>query len=138
MPGDPEETISIPIVGDTTPEIDETFRVTLTGPTNAELPADGATEVASVIGTIESDDAPILNIVNTNTNNGVIEGGDATFEVTLYGEVTGAVSATWVTDDGTAMANTTTPSEGDYVAETAGTLNFTDADRTESIIGNNQ
>ena len=34
-------------------------------------------------GIIISDDGPMLNIVNTNTNGALAEGGNATFEVTL-------------------------------------------------------
>ena len=82
-------TISIDTVPDDATEIDETFSVSVTLPFGSNAQIGGR---SSAIGTIVSDDDPILNIVNTNANNGAIEGSDATFEVRLYGEVTGTVS----------------------------------------------
>jgi CSLREA domain-containing protein len=50
-PGTTTQTVSVPIVGDTQAEPDETFTVKLTGPTNATIGRDQAT------GTIVNDDA---------------------------------------------------------------------------------
>lgn len=49
-PGETTKTISVPILGDTVPEPDETFTVTLSNPTNATL---GTTQA---IGVIQNDD----------------------------------------------------------------------------------
>ena len=73
-----------------------------------------------------SDDSAILNIVNTNEDGEVDEGDDATFEIRLFGEVTGTVSVDWATDDGTA----TQPS--DYTTA-SGTANLSAIDRAETI-----
>lgn len=49
-PGETEQTISVPVVGDTSIEQDETFTVTLSGPANATL------GTATATGTIRNDD----------------------------------------------------------------------------------
>ena len=55
-------TISIPIEGDIENEPDETFRVTLSKPATANLPAEDASVSATAIGTILNDDAPTLAV----------------------------------------------------------------------------
>ena len=44
-PGETEVAISVPVLGDTTPEADETFTVTLSSPSNAELGQTAATGI---------------------------------------------------------------------------------------------
>ena len=120
-------TFSITTIADATAEVDETFEVTLSFPNDANATAGTKT---TATGTIVSDDAPILSIVNTNTDNAVTEGGDATFDVILFGRPTEDVSVDWATADGTA----TQPN--DYTAVTATTLNFAMAsnDKRKPII----
>ena len=96
-------------------EIDETFNVELSLPVDANAVA-GDKMIAT--GLIVSDDDPILNIVNTNPNGAVAEGGDATFEVTLAGQSPGIVTVLWSTADGSATKGE------DYTAK-SGTLVFT-------------
>ena len=55
-PGQTSQTIIVPIVGDTTPELDETFFVNLRNHVNAALTRSGA------IGTIVNDDANPLSL----------------------------------------------------------------------------
>ena len=64
-------------------------------------------------GTIVSDDNPVLNIVNTNTDGEIEEGGVATFMVTLAGQTTGDVTVQWATMNGSAI------STEDYIAGTS-------------------
>ena len=85
---------------DTTPEADETFEVALSFPTDANATAGSKT---TATGIIVSDDDPVLNIVNTNTDGEVEEGGAATFEVTLAGATTGDVTVQWDTANGSAV-----------------------------------
>ena len=84
---------------DRTAETDETFQVELSFPADANATAGTKT---TATGIIVSDDAPVLNIVNTNTDGEVDEGDDATFEVTLAGQITGNVTVQWDTANGTA------------------------------------
>ena len=95
-----KESFSITTKADELTEIDETFTVELSLPVDANATA-GAKMTAT--GVIVSDDAPILNIVNTNPNGAVAEGGDATFEVTLAGQTAGIVTVLWATGDGSAV-----------------------------------
>ena len=104
-------------------EIDETFNVELSLPVDANAVA-GVKMIAT--GLIVSDDDPILNIVNTNPNGAVAEGGDATFEVTLAGQSPGIVTVLWSTADGSATVGE------DYTAK-SGTLVFTGNENKELI-----
>ena len=62
-PGETRQTISVPIVEEeATNEPDETFRITLTSVTNALLPAEGTALSATAIGTIQTDDDPVVFI----------------------------------------------------------------------------
>ena len=94
--------ISVATIQDRNREIDEDFTITLNDPTDSTIVTLGTR--AKATGIIVSDDGPILNIVNTNTDGAVTEGGDATFEVTLYGRFPGRnVNIIWSTENGTAI-----------------------------------
>jgi glucose/arabinose dehydrogenase len=108
------QTISVPILGDTTVEPDEAFTVTLSGPVGATL-ADG-----SATGTLTNDDAaplPTLSIADVSvtepTSNTAV-----TFTVTLSAPSAQTVSVAWAT------ANLTATAGQDYTAA-SGTLTFT-------------
>ncbi|WP_354636243.1 Calx-beta domain-containing protein [Planktothricoides raciborskii] len=111
-PGETEKTITVPIIGDTEVEPDETFKVTLSNPTGATL-AD-----SEAIGTITNDDANGLSITdvqlpegNSGNPNGFV------FQVTLPQPSTETVTVNYATADGTATAGE------DYQAN-SGTLTF--------------
>ena len=109
---------------DRTAEVDETFQVELSFPADANATAGTKT---TAIGIIVSDDDPVLNIVNTNTDDEIInEGEEVTFEVTLAGQINGNVTVLWSTADGTA----TQPH--DYTMA-SGLLTFTDEVRNVPI-----
>ena len=119
-------TISVATIQDRTAEIDEDFTITLNEPANTTIVTLGTRTKAT--GTIISDDAAIVNIVNTNTNGAVTEGGDATFEVTLYGRFPGNFSAIWTVLNGTAVR------PNDYTeAIGLGTINFRSNERSGTI-----
>jgi hypothetical protein len=100
-------TISVPLVGDTAPELDETLLVTLTSPTNATLAENQAT------GTILDDDnLSIGDVALVEGHSGL---SHAVFSVALAIPLAQEVRLDYATVNGTASAGT------DYLS-TNGTL----------------
>jgi chitinase len=99
--GETTKTIGVTVKGDTLDEDDETFTVSLSGPTNATI-ADG-----SGLGTITDEDASPSVSVNDVT---VVEGNTgtttATFTMTLSAASGRSVGVDWTTNAGTAAAGT--------------------------------
>ena len=97
-PGDTEMTVSVPVLGDLTPEADETFTVTLSAPVNAEL------ERATATGLIVNDDTALASIADARAEEG--DGGvaDLDFTVTLSTASEIEVTVAYATADGTANA----------------------------------
>ena len=115
------QTISVPVSGDTLPEANETFTVTLSTPVNATI------QVAQAIGTILDDDTlPVLSIGNVSVTEGNSGSTNAVFTVTLSPASTSTVSVSYTTANGTATAGT------DYTAK-SGTLTFTAGVTTQTI-----
>jgi Ca2+-binding RTX toxin-like protein len=89
------KTISVNVVGDTAYEQDETFTVTLSGPTNATIGTSGAT------GTIRNDDSapqpPTLSIAATGASKAEGKSGTTpfTFTVTRTGDTSVSTSVNW-------------------------------------------
>ena len=108
-------TLTVPIVGDTAIEGDETFWVDLSAPGGA------AVEDGQGRGTIRDDDAPppvpTLSVGDVSVNEGQVGTGAAVFNVALSVASAQAVTLSYATSNGTAQA----PS--DYTA-TAGALTF--------------
>ena len=121
-PGDTTQTISVPIIGDTDDESDETFFVNLSNPANAEI------QDSQAIGTIiDNDGLPTLTISNQTVlegNNGPV---NAIFDVTLSPASAVIVTVDYVTVDDTAVAGS------DYTA-VAGTLTFAIGETSQQII----
>jgi hypothetical protein len=109
-----QKTLTVPILGDTAVEPDETFFVNLSNARNATI------SDSQGVGTIVNDDAPpaVLSIADAPP---VIEGNSGTtsasFTVTRSGTTSTTVTVSYATADGTAAA------PGDYQA-TSGTLTF--------------
>ncbi|HEX8710071.1 MAG TPA: Calx-beta domain-containing protein, partial [Pyrinomonadaceae bacterium] len=105
-PGETVKTISVTINGDTTIEPDETFSVTLSGATNATLPA------APGQGTITNDDVAVdLSITKTDTPDPVNAGENITYTLTVTNNsATAAAQSVTVSDQ--IPANTTLVSVG--------------------------
>jgi hypothetical protein len=110
-PGTTAGTVSVPIIGDTVVEPNETFFVNLSAPVNATI-ADG-----QGLGTILNDDGVTISIGDATVTEGDTGTVNAVFTVTLSAPGTGNVTVDYATADGTATAGS------DYVA-TSGTLVF--------------
>jgi Ca2+-binding RTX toxin-like protein len=97
--GSPSGTISIPIVGDTTDEFDESFTLSLTAPTNATI-LDGL-----AIGTILDDDPlPTISIDDPSIAEGDVGFSLLTFTITLSTISGKDVTVLATTADDTAQA----------------------------------
>ena len=104
-------TIAVPTANDTIDEADETFRLTLSSPTNATL-AD-----ATATGTITDDDDATLSVNDVSGS----EGGTLTFTVTLSVASEDTVGVTWTASAGGASDTADT---GDLAGTLTGTLSF--------------
>ena len=94
-------TIAVPIVDDALDEVDETFRMRLSGARHATLAGGGATLAAT--GTILDDDEPAVSIVADAA--AVQEGQAARFTVTRTGHATEPLTVTVeVTETGSVIA----------------------------------
>jgi hypothetical protein len=120
-PGDTSKTFAVTVNGDLVAELDEAFRVTLSGPSNATLGRAGG------IGTIVDDE--LLAVVDIDEPT-IMEGqsGTATlgFSVTLSHQASFPVTVDWSTSPGTATDGV------DYVGD-SGTVTFLAYDTTETI-----
>ncbi|ODU00866.1 MAG: hypothetical protein ABS79_02645 [Planctomycetes bacterium SCN 63-9] len=122
-PGVTTQTISVPIIGDTVIEPNESFRVVLSTPTNATF-ADG-----DATGTIVNDDSVSVPAITINDAS-VAEGNSGTktlaFTVALSSAATTAVTVAYSTSGGTATAGS------DYTS-TGGTLTFAPGETQKTI-----
>jgi Calx-beta domain len=110
--------IGVPILDDAIDEVNETFQVTLSLPTNATI----ATATGQV--TITDDDAtPTISIADVSVDEA---SGTATFDVTLSNPSAFGVSADYATADATALA-------GEDYATTSGTVSFAPGDVDATI-----
>lgn len=125
--GQTSRTVSVPVVGDTRPEADETFVVNLSAPTNVSI-ADG-----QGVGTILNDDQlrPVLSIDDLSVIEGNSGQTQATFTISLDRAPTvGDVAVHWGTTDGTA-----TLTDQDYV-QASGDETFTAGQTNKRITVN--
>jgi hypothetical protein len=119
--GETSKTITVQVKGDRIDELDESFFVNLTQPTNAAIADNQA------VGTITDNDVPPAITIGDRT---IVEGNDGTlsmvFTVTLDAPSELPVSVNYSTADGTAKAG------NDYLA-TAGTVTFAAGETTKTI-----
>jgi hypothetical protein len=120
-PGQVTQTITIPILGNTTRTGTETFYVNLSNPTNAII------SQAQGIGTIrDTTPLPILSIANVSTTEGTSGTKTVQFRVSLPKASAQEVTVLYATANGTAIAGT------DYGA-VSGMLVFYPGDTIENI-----
>jgi hypothetical protein len=119
-PGETSQTLAVLVNGDRSGEPNETFFVSLSAPTNANI-ADG-----QGVGTI-TDDEPRISISDVTTAEGKNRATTLfTFTVTLSAAYDQAVTISYRTVNGTATSGS------DYVAK-SGTLTFAPGETTKTI-----
>jgi hypothetical protein len=106
-PGETVKPITIEVIGDTQPEVNETFYVNLSNPQNATI------QVGQGVGTILNDDTPQIVIQDTSC----LRGHPCNFTVVLDGPSHLPVHVSYQTQNGSAVAGT-------HYHETGGTLTF--------------
>src|SRR5262245_15529170 len=122
LTGDTTKTVVVTINGDTVYELDETYAVNLSNPSNATISDNQG------LGTITNDDtAPTFAIDDVSVTEGKAGTKTATFTVTKTGatEVTATVQA--------ANANITATAGSAYVAVSLTTLTFLSGDTTKTV-----
>ena len=112
------QTISVPTLDDTVPELEEGFTVVLSNPSGARLNGDTGE------GTITDNDQPLELAIDDAPP--VVEGGTAEFVVRLSAVSGVAVTVDFETADGTAVA-------GDDYTSRSGTLTFTAGQLVQTI-----
>ncbi len=113
-PGETLKRVTISFVGDSVPELNETFFFDLNTPTNATI-GDGRG-----VGAINNDDGPSITIEDNVINEGNSGTTAQRFTVRLSAASTTTITVDWTTANGTALA---TAEAFDYVAA-SGTLTF--------------
>ena len=120
-------TITVPVTGDLLDELNETFFVNLSAPTNATI-AGTPSVSAQGVGTITDDDAaPSLSINDVSVTEGNSVTATAAFTVTLSAASGQTVSVNYATAPGTATA------PGDYLAVPLTTLTFAPGETTKPV-----
>jgi len=119
LPGTVQQVITVPIVGDTQVEPDETFTLTLTDPVSATLLKPEG------VGTILSDELSRLSVSDAVISEGNAIGSMA-FSVTLNTPSPWQATVDYSTADGTALAGS------DYLTA-SGTLTFAPGDLEQMI-----
>jgi hypothetical protein len=122
LPGETTKTVSVPVVGDTLDENDESFSVALGGVVGGTI-GDG-----TGMGTIvDDDDPPVVSIADLAIAEGHSGAVDAAFSVNLDAPSALPVSLDFATSDGSA----TDPD--DYRAG-AGSVGFAPGETTDSVV----
>ncbi|MGI0491461.1 Calx-beta domain-containing protein [Alkalinema pantanalense CENA528] len=131
-PGETSKNITIQVIGDTTPEVNETYQVQLSSATNGTFSGGGSTLVAT--GTITDDDAPVVPKVSiTPTLVSKTEGNSGSqfyqFTIQLDQPTTQQVSVQYATVDGTAVSSGLS---ADYGGK-SGTLIFAPGETSKTV-----
>jgi hypothetical protein len=114
--------INVPVVGDRIAELNETFSVNLTQPTNTFLSLTNSTGVGTIV-----DNAPRISINNVTQNEAGHGSTVFVFTVSLSVAYDTPVTVQYATSDGSA-----TVADKDYLA-TSGTLTFAPGQTTATI-----
>lgn len=119
-PGETSQTITVPVVGNTSAELNETFLMNLTSPTNATI-LDG-----QAVATIQNDDTALLGVSDVILDEGNSGIKNAVFTVFLSGPISQTVTVDYATANGNAIAGQ------DYKA-TNGSLTFNPGERNQTV-----
>jgi hypothetical protein len=98
-PGETTKSVSVEVLGDNIDEVNETYFVNLTNPTNATI----ATAQGS--GTIFDDDGPTMSLGNASVTEGNFGFTNAVFTVTLSAPSVQSITVNYSTAGGTATSN---------------------------------
>lgn len=120
-PGETTKTISVPVYGDTLDELDETFRLVLSLPSNATLATSSA-----VCTIVDNDATPSLRVSDASVTEGDSGSLLATFSVTLSAPSGLSVAVNYSTLGVSAQTGS------DFVA-VSGTLPFINGETTKTI-----
>ena len=120
-PGTTTAQVTVPVVGDTRNEINETLTVRLSGATNAAL-----ADSTGLVTIVDNDPVPSLTIADVTRAEGNSGSANAVFTVTLNAVSGRPVSVNYAT------ANVTASGGADYTT-TTGTLSFAPGVRTRQI-----
>jgi Calx-beta domain/Bacterial Ig domain len=118
--GSTEAQVQVQTSADDISELDESFTVQLSSPSNATIADNSGSATIK-----DTDDAPSLSISDAGN---VSEGGIATFTVTLSNPSSQEVTVTYNTVDGTAVAG-----DGDYIAQLNQQLTFAAGETSKQI-----
>ncbi|NER99426.1 MAG: hypothetical protein F6J86_37355, partial [Symploca sp. SIO1B1] len=120
-PGETSQTISVPVIGETIFEGNESFIVNLDNPNNATVAN------SQGVGTIDNDDSiPELSIDNVTVTEGDSGTRNATFTVSLSAASSESITVEYATGDDTAIAGL------DYTAQ-SGTITFNPGETSQTI-----
>jgi hypothetical protein len=122
LPGDTSEAIGVTVNGDVTAELDETFRVTLSTPSNSDL---GDSQGLGAI--VDDELLPVIDIDEPTAVEGQSGTGSVSFSVTLSHPAAFPVAVDWSTAAGTATSGT------DYLGA-SGTVTFAPLDISETVL----
>ena len=126
------KTISVPILGDTKIELDETFTVTLSNIKSSGLDAAILNTITILdgtgVGTISNDDVATVSIDNVTHNEGNSGTTTYNFTVTLSKPSDADVKVDYATSDGTA-----TTADGDYTGISTTTLIFAPGETSKTV-----
>jgi hypothetical protein len=117
--GQATHTVSVPTTADAASELLETFRITLSVPTNAVLADTQGTATIVDAG----NDPSVFRVDDLTVN----EGGTATFTVSRAGDTTEAATVSWTTGNGTALAPT------DFTAIPLTAVTFAPGEATRTV-----
>jgi hypothetical protein len=122
-PGQTSQTVTVPVFGDPNPDANETFTLTLSGPSGATLARSQAT--ATILAAVS---VPSLGVADVTADNSFgLNGQDqATFTVSLTTAGTQPITVNYATADGTARAYY------DYMP-TSGTLTFAPGQTSQTV-----
>ena len=118
-PGDTSKTISVTIVQDVIDELDETFSIGLSNPTNSAISAATGTVMIT-----DDEGTPTLSIADVTTSDETAANLTAT--ITLSGDSSQTVTVAWTTFDGTATAG------NDYTTA-GGTVTFNPGETSKTV-----
>jgi hypothetical protein len=125
-PGETDKAILVTVIGDVNSESDETFTLTLSSPTNANL-GNAIDTVTIVDNDPLPTGVPIFDVSNASKREGASGNATLTFTVTRSDDTATPVTVDYVVSNGTAVA----PS--DFAAVAPGTFSFGASETTKTL-----